>query len=76
MEEVETLPEDLRFVVFLDAEALLGVQPAETLPKDWTLPSAVSAALMGISGHGVTPLHEPCSSLGGGEQSASRRPAA
>jgi hypothetical protein len=41
------------------------VQPEETEPKDWTLPSEVSAALIGTSGHGgVRPapqrdLHRP-----------------
>ena len=47
------------------------MQPgAATEPKDWTLPSGVSAALIGITGHGVRSLHEPCSSFCGGEQSA------
>lgn len=54
----------------------LSLPQPPTLPKDCTLPSEVSAMLIGISGHGVTPLHEPASDFDGGEQSAGVRPAA
>lgn len=40
------------------------------------MPSEVSAMLIGISGHGVTPLQAPALSLAGGEQSAGSSPAA
>ena len=52
-----------------------SLQVVGTLPKDCTVPSGVSDMLIGTSGHGVTPLHEPSASLAGGEQSAGSRPA-
>ena len=55
---------------------VVSVPQPPTLPNDCTLPSEVSAMLIGISGHGVTPLQAPAWSLAGGEQSAVSRPAA